>query len=1624
MIEDQVNKGGLNPQTRFVVRRIFRFLWKQVFRLGVFVILLFFIFQLPFVQHFLLKKVTSSLSAKLESKVEIQDMHIGFLSRISLDDVYIEDAAKDTLLFAERIDANINLNPITILRKGVIIYKLQLSGIDFILETKRGEEQNNLQFLLSKLFPDRTKDQNTKEKGGFQLDIRKLFLNNVHFRKSDFVRGNVLDILIPKGDILLNKVNLPEKNINIEWVKLDGYRMLTENHPVDSSFIDEKIVELNGEADTSDWKIIINDFDIVHGQYSLHNYYKAPIKESLDDEMDFRHLMTYDLNVAIDSFLFEKEVFNGIVRKISAKDSSGFVLSEISGAHVTVSDHKATVKGLNIETPYSHLGNDLVFNYEQYRDFKDFVDKVEMDLNLENSSLALRDIVSFAPKLKGNKFFAKNHQTQLKVSGRLKGVVNALKASNLSIELPDGSILEGKLRTRDVTIRDEEYFNLKLKKLETTVQNLRDLVPNFNPDQKFDNLGKLHFKGRFDGFLSDFVSDGVLVTKAGIASMNMRLDTKKGLEHAYYSGKLELKSFDFGRLLENPDIGIVNFKTEVVDGNGLTLESADANLSAEIKDFTFKGYQYRNAILVGKLEQNLFDGDFSIHDDNIDFSFKGGIDLKGKTPRFKFKADIDNLDFKALNLSRENLSLSGKVNLDLKNKTLADLTGKVLLNDFIIKKDDVKYDVDNLVALSQIDSTGKKSFFLKSDVIDAAIVGKFNVEKLYTSFLSFFDKNYPEFVKHLNLNLPKGKAEPYEFLFEISVLDSKGLNWLISDKLGLIKDLHWNGYYSVEKDSMRFLLDLPKFTYDQLDLYGINTHFLSKDSLGMLSLEVVETRNNEKHLLPQINILSGLKKDSMNFQLNYAAADTSDWDNVSLSGELTLPSSDTYQLKLSPSNLIFLKRIWEIDSSNTVTWGKDFISFSDFILSNDEHTMELSDNGDKGVEVNVNNLNYNLIDKYWDYDKLDFEGDFTANLLIDDVFRQQDLTLQLQGDSLLINDDYYGRCKITLDAPDLKSKIDANVSIMDHDRTLAVKGFYNLKGPKGIRKIPYNKRAGYLDFNLDVNNYPLAFSEYFIAPGVKDVEGSFDLHLGMEGFFPNPEITGYIHAQDAAFTIDYLKTRYTFDESYVKASNYLFDATNTVIKDKYGHVATIEGGITHDHLRDLGVNARLNANRFLALSTTKEDNNLYYGDALGTGIVEFEGPLKSVGIYVNASVADSTHIVMPIGTSASSSLLSDVRFVNKHANKQGKKGKSSLDAPEGVSFEMDLNIKDGAIMELVFDEQAGDIIRGQGRGNIRMSVPYGEDFKMYGDFNIEKGSYLFTKIVINKDFDVKRGGNIQWSGDPFGAKINIDAKYNNLKTSLFNFIAEDLGLSTDNELVNEANKVTDVDLTLHLNGELLKPIVSFDIDFPSLSGPLKTVVDNKLRLIKNDPNELNKQVFGLVVLGQFLPSDVALGNTGTAISNTFNEFLSNQFSVLVTNWFSEAFGDNQVFSDLNFDIAYNTYNQYNISSPESGIYRGNDFQISFSKSFFDDRFTFSLGGSVNDYRGAESSGTFFGDDVAFEYVINKNRTLKLRVYHKIEPDIAGKAIQRAGAGLRYRKEFNSFSEFFKSFNKEAKKIKQ
>jgi len=136
---------------------------------------------------------------------------------------------------------------------------------------------------------------------------------------------------------------------------------------------------------------------------------------------------------------------------------------------------------LNFKTDHSHVSNKLALKYRNFDAFLDFNNKVILDGQFENAYFAIDELVYFIPQLYESAFFKQNYKEKLYLNGRIRGKINNLRGQDLSINLADKIFVEGNIDTRDISNSDDMLINLKLKKLNTNIQDLRNLIPGFNP---------------------------------------------------------------------------------------------------------------------------------------------------------------------------------------------------------------------------------------------------------------------------------------------------------------------------------------------------------------------------------------------------------------------------------------------------------------------------------------------------------------------------------------------------------------------------------------------------------------------------------------------------------------------------------------------------------------------------------------------------------------------------------------------------------------------------------------------------------------------------------------------------------------------------------------------------------------------------------------------------------------------------------------------------------------------------------------------------------------------------------------------------------------------------------------
>ncbi len=1602
-------------------------------------LLLYFVLQIEFVQNVVLKTTTRYVSKELKTTVTFDHISFDFFDKLVLENFYAADFHGDTLLYSEALTVNLNTNIFKLLQKELKVDDLTLTGAKFYMRRYPNERKDDFMQLLDKLGGNNNKKNKEEKATGkpFFLDVDALYLRDVAFIKDDSVGGEELRINLARGDIFIDSLNLAERIVIAKRIRLSAPYVTLINFPKNPLPLlpADTIANLALAPETEEvpqtaskkWFVNMVDFGLSDGTFIHHNYRNAPIKTTREDQIDYDHLNFYDINILAADFTIQDWIFKGESKQLSFKEGSGFVLNNLSAKEAIVTPKKVALNGMSLVTPYSNLGDTLVMKFRKYPDFRDYVNRVIMDGQFDDAHVAVRDIMAFAPELESNTFFAQNKNETIYIDGNLRGKVNNLKGRNLNLRLGQSMRLKGNFNSRNLTQSDEAFLSLKLEHLYTNMQTLRQLIPNFTPPTNFDKLGNLSFTGRFDGFFNDFVTDGNLQTDLGVAAMDMKLNSKAGRAQAQYSGQLSLTDFDLARWTDNPNFGLVTVSSKVYDGVGLTKNTAFAKLKASIDYFAFKGYDYKNLNIEGDLNKNLFIGDFAIQDDNIDFLFDGTINFEESVPFFDFKVDINRVDLKNLNLIKEDIILAGDIDLKIRGNNVNDLLGRATLHEFTLLKDRKEtYQIDSLKFSSAINSERKKIWRANSELFKATLEGNFEVTTVGEALLQHFEKNFTGYANRFNIHSKQDTSvTANEFDLKLKILDTKNFTYLLDKNLDTLKDVQLNAYFDLAKDTLLIDLEVPNFKFGNVATQKIKLVTGGGEKEGKIDFSVQGSKiGNLK--FDYVSLLTYIENDAATFNLN-AADVTHELDKLNLEGKFAL-AGEQFNISLLPTNLVILNRVWNIEPDNYLQIGKDFIQTQNFQISEGKQKVAINSLFDKGLALSVEGFNASYIDTLWDFSKLDFEGEYKLDVSVEDLFALEKLQLNLVADTFNINWDNYGELALTATTPNIKSPIDVRLTTQNGDRQMALTGFYNPPNMDAQSEL-LTKRPNYLDIKVDINKYPLHLAEYFVRSGISGTYGNIDGQLALKGLLSDPDLDGNLRVYEGGTLLEYTNTKYIIRDEIVKMNNdWLLDASGGTIFDEEGNAARITGGITHQFFNKLALDCRVQSDHFTVINTTKANNEIYYGKGIGKGDIYFSGNFDRTNINIKATTARGTRVSIPVSGESTVEEASFIRFEQPDTVQVAKVSEEEAQLPsttneiKGVDLHMELEMTDAAEVLLIFDEQAGDIMKGTGNGSIKMDMNRSGDISMYGNYEIEQGEYLFTLLnVVNKPFVVKRGGTINWTGDPYNAIINIDAEYKALSTSPYNFILEYLN---DEETKIEARKSTAVDLTMGLTGQLLKPNINFSLDFPNLTGELKNYTDNKVRSVELDDNELNTQVLGLILFGSFLPSNqgtLFAGRQSQLAINTLSELLSNQLSIYLREIFSQGLSKSNFLVLEDFDVNYNQYDAATIDNPNN-LGTGHEFSIN-PKLRLKDRWVVNIAGKAN-LGGASvvnnSSDALVTGDFIIEYELTKDRRLKVRGYYKNEPEIFGGRRNNTGVGLSFRKEFNDFDELFSFMKRNGK----
>lgn len=1414
----------------------------------------------------------------------------------------------------------------------------------------------------------------------FEL-FRTFVINDV------FVRDLHKDTLVYAGQLKLSVKNFNiNKNVfNLKSIEVVNTRFNLVQYKNEHDLNFQFIVDAFDNGDTSHTKskpmyVWCHNFELKNVDFS----YRYENDTTPNYGINFNDAHVKHVNARLSNFYVEGDTLNGRIDNLTAVEKSGFIIKRFT-SEVRICGQFMNFKNLDFTTNNSHVVTDLLsFKSKNWRDYNNFEENVYMSAIFKRSIVEMEDISYFAPELEGIK-------KMLTLSGDVHGKVNDLKGRKVNIAFGKSSFLNGDFDLNGLPYLKETFVHLKIEALSTNQTDLETL-PNYPFTDKtylklphnIERLGQMNFKGNFTGFYNDFVAYGNLNTQIGSISSDIQMKQASAEAPVTYKGKLKSNAFDIGTYYGLADV-MRNITLDIdIEGKGLNINNISADIKGKVFSFEFQKYNYRNIDVKGNFAKNIFNGQFAVEDENVALNFDGDIDLTGKLPYLNFKSEIRKANLSNLNLfkTKNKIDFSTTAIVNLTGDDIDNLIGSIRLTNTHLIQNEKSVDVQNFLLNSTINKDNR-SLQLLSDFADAEIKGQFSLNELQAAVQKMIESYIPSIIA-----TTKTKVEPSPQNFEFTLLtkQSEDVSRVLFEKLCLHKATLIQGDFHSTKNTFKLNVTAPEIDIADRNLKEFEIRSQTESEKINLVVKANNLALGSNNNVRKIIFYTNAFQDSLKFKLQWINDDVLN-NKGKLSGYAAFNSAQNVNIHFLPSEIFVEDSLWTISKNNLIQIKSDSIHFSDFALTHNAQSLKVdglisSKNSDL-LNISLSNFNLNILNPLLRQDDITLGGIVDGNTTISGIRTNLVFTSALKFKGFSFNDELLGDGSVMSLWDDSKESIAINGRFLRGDiPTISASGFY----------YPFRNENS-LDFELAFQKTQLKLLEKYTTDVVSHINGTATGDLFLSGSLKKPILTGSLEIQKGGFLVDYINTNYTFSSTVI-FKNGLITIPGFILYDANGNKAKAEGVVTHNYFNDIRFEFNLDANKFYCLNTNAAQNNLYYGKAFASGLIKIYGDLKNVNFDIDARTEKGTQFNIPLSGSEEISENKFVTFINKNDTASKVKNAYEVDL-SGIQLNFDLDVTPDADVQLIFDSKIGDVIKGNGSGNLKMQINTLGQFNMYGDYTINNGDYLFTlKNVINKRFKIDQGGTIAWNGDPYDADVNINAIYK-VRTSLFELLQD---------TSSAYKKRVPVDVVLHMADKLFNPTINFDINLPNSDERIKSEVRSAIGY--ESEADLNKQVFSLLVLGRFFPPSEQKNNTTAnndiGLTSNSSELLSNQIS----NWLSQT---NDL---LKIGVKYRPGDE--ITNKE--------LQVAVSTELFNDRV--SIDGNVGVANNPYSASNIVGD-VNVEYKINRDGKFRVKAFNQSNDytTIANNGPYKQGLGLFYREEFDTWGELIRRYREKVRSIR-
>jgi len=1434
-----------------------------------------------------------------------------------------------------------------------------------------------------------------------QTEVR---VGHVDFRRLNRLKINDLYIADLSGDTLLfvqniegrlSLLNLLRKRLVIRSLVLENadIRLVTNKEgTLNAEFLKVLFERKDDKQPKSLFTYQIDDILLKNSTLSFRDLRK--ISDQKTKQLNFADISLKDINsrISLDKIITAENYFLGSVKSLNFSDKSGFKLKDFQTTFL-FNDSTCRVTKTKLVLPNSQISLDsIVLTYNNLEILQSNFEKTGIELGMFSSKINGKDLAAFSPIFSGL-------TNEITMKMRAYGTIENLIVERFDVNYGTDIGLSGTFQASGLPDLSSTYVLASIDDLHGSIISIQNLIANitrkpFVLPREMQNLRRLSYKGKISGYVGNLTLFGTLNSGIGSITTDLAIRTHNNFQDMIIEGRIKTAGLNLAAITpSNSGFGRIVMDTEAIVKTGKNT-NFESKINAKIHSLLFRDYNYRNLIVNGNVTKNTFEGNASIDDENVKLNFHGNVELNRENSIFHFDADLRDFRPNKLNLIKNypDLELNFGLNADFEGNQIEKIKGDIVFEPITIKNNGV-FSLKKLNIESKPQQNNSLITTIESDLINGYISGNYSFATLPADFMNTIANYMPilqeKFAQNQNI-----KKNNLNFNFEINSLqklcDVLEVAWTTTKKSTI------SGFYNSDIKRFNVEIDVPQSTNNSTILHGTN----------------FRCSNNEKNIILYTSSSMKTQKDSLSVSFRADFADNlsnilAQWNNFDtksvMSGELYAeakifkqPDELMLNVNILPTQIVLKNNVLDLKSSNILT-NFEWVDIENFTISGKEQNIFVNGRASKSekdkVFVTLDNFDLSFINNFIRKDTpLAFGGLVSGNATISRAFQKPILDAKLKVPDFTFNDALMGFADVT--------------SEFDHERNcIAFNGVVtNSADTNGILNGAFFFKNDSLDIKGDARRLNLGFLKKITENIFEDLSGYGTGKVHITSRKRRTTVETAAKVDDGHIKIGFLNADFYFNDSIILTKDsILFRRIN--VFDAERNQGMIDGYVAHKFMKDFTYRINLQSNKMLLFNAKSGGDSPFYGKAYGTGSGSIFGNQEQTNIVCNLTTEPNTRITIPLDAASVAASNDFITFVSQNdlpveQQKSQKVDDNSNDESSKIVVDMTLNVNSNAEILILLDSRAGDMVRATGEGNLRVNYNgRTEDFTINGRYNLLEGEYLFTfQDVLRRRFRIMNGSSVLFSGAPDNPIVDIRAVYQTeaVLTAIFD----------QSTLSNINRKKTLVYCWLYITGNLLRPVIAFDLSLPNADEELNRALKN----IVNTEEMMNRQIIYLLAFGSFYNPTLSDNTTAATQSEVIN-IVASTLSQQLNNMAS------QLFSKWNFGINLNIDD--GTTSPDGTIY--NEYSMNFA---YTPNNRVTIAGNVgykDDGGGGQANAGSINNyilDFEIEYKLNQSGRLSAKAYNRTNNyNEFINAPYTQGVGIVYRESFNSASELIESWRK-------